>query len=430
MLRHTFFMALSTALRLLTGVVIFILMARMWGPEKFGSFMYWFTITSLLGLIVDYGFGQQLMREIGHDKERTSELMAGVLMAKLLLTLILVVSLVVMTLTPWGLHQDVLLFWVLMGTCIVSSFAEVFNSVFRGLGKYHEETFIAAWVNAVNFGLVMGLLALDCGVVDVAIGFLASRLLFLLLAIRTFIRIVPAGCIKSTATVSCGIKKLISGLPFAAETGFTNFQSQADTLIVQHFLGAGAVGIYQAGLRLMQGANTFAQVLSNVYLPPMAKNAANGRELKILADRLFIQMLMLGVAALLIFGFGANSITHLLYGNRYNDLVPIMPWFGLLLLVRYIAASHGVTLSAVGLQSSRVIAISISLLALIVASSFLIPHFGLLGMLYASITAVVCLSIFYALTLARRGRPLGLNNLNMTVFIVGAGFAYYLISGN
>ncbi|WP_294766058.1 oligosaccharide flippase family protein [uncultured Rhodoferax sp.] len=429
MLRHTIFMALSTALRLLTGVVIFIVMARMWGPERFGSFMYLFTITSLVGLIVDYGFGQQLMRDIGYDKNKTRHIMSGVLAAKLLLSVGVVAVSAIVSVTPWGASQPVGVFWILLATCIASSFAETYTCVFRGLGQYQEETRIAAWVNFLHFGAVLALLFMDYGVTAVALGFLTSRILFLILTLRTYRRIAPVTQLESTHGLRVGLRNLRAGLPFAAEAGFTNFQSQADTLIVHHFLGPAAVGIYQAGLRLMQGANTFAQVLSNVYLPPMASKTNDAPALKHLANRLFIQMLLLGAGSLLVFGFGATLITHTLYGNKFQDLSKLMPLFGLLLLFRYIAASHGVTLSAVGLQSTRVAAITAALIALFTSAYFLLPRYQLPGMLYASIIAIACLYVVYALNLVSRGFPLGINKLNGAAFAAVLGVALFLISG-
>lgn len=422
-------MALSTALRLLTGVVVFIVMARTWGPEKFGSFMYAFTVTSLIGLVVDYGFGQQLMREIGHNRNNTRESMAGVLAAKLMLTGGVAVLCAIAFMTPWVQFQSAGLFWILLATCVLASFAETYSCVFRGLGQYHEETIIAAWVNFLHFGVVLALLWMGFGVIAIALVFLASRLLFLLMSWRTYERIAPSNHEAEMAWLAKGLNNLRGGLPFAAEAGFTNFQSQADTLIVHYFLGPVAVGVHQAGLRLMQGANTFAQVLSNVYLPPMAKQRGDASGLKHLANKLFLQMLMLGVASLAVFGFGASVITHTLYGEKFQQLTALMPWFGVLLLLRYIAASHGVTLSAVGLQSTRVAAISTALVALFLSAYFLLPRFELLGMLCASIIAIICLYFVYAMTLVRRGFPLGIDKLNATAFSAAIGLVIFFVSG-
>lgn len=427
MLKHTFFMTLSTAFRLLTGVVLFIIMARVWGPDKFGSFMYLFTVTSLVALVVDYGFSQQLMREIGHAQDRTANLISGVMSAKFLLAAIMVFMAAVISLTPWGQTQELLLMWILLITCLAGSFAETFNAVFRGLGQYHEETSIAAWVNVLHFTLVAALLAMGVGVTGVATGFLISRILFLFLAWRTYLRLVVDKHHKNYFQFSEGINNIKSGLPFAAETAFTNFQSQADTLIVNYFLGSAAVGVYQAGLRLMQGANTFAQVLSNVYLPSMAGKANDKPGLTKLASRLYLQMFLIGTFCFLLFAVGAEFITHMLYGAKYDSLVSLMPWFGFLLLLRYAAASHGVTLSAMGQQSSRVYAIASALVVLFASSYFLIPRFGLSGMLYASVMAVICLYMVYASTLVVRQIPLGINKLNAVLLTATLSIAILMI---
>jgi O-antigen/teichoic acid export membrane protein len=260
----------------------------------------------------------------------------------------------------------------------------------------------------------------------VALAFLASRILFLGLTLRTYVRIAPPGHPPQGRRLATGWQRLQDGLPFAAEAGLTNFQAQADTLIVHHFLGAGAVGVYQAGLRLMQGANTFAQVLGHVYLPSMAAKAADGHELKRLTKRLFLQMLLLGTGALLVFGLGAARITHTLYGSKFQQLSALLPWFGVLLFIRYIAASHGVTLSAVGLQSTRVAAISVALAALFAGACLWVPQQGLHGMLYASIAAAACLSIVYALALVRKGYPLGMGRLNALALSLALALAFFV----
>jgi O-antigen/teichoic acid export membrane protein len=178
----------------------------------------------------------------------------------------------------------------------------------------------------------------------------------------------------------------------------------------------------------MQGANTFAQVLSNVYVPVMAGKALDKPHLKMLSNRLFLQMLLLGTVSMLVFAWGAKPITHILYGTHYEELVALMPWFGVLLLLRYVAASHGVTLSAVGLQSTRVLAISVALVTLFTATYFLIPQFELIGMLFASVIALSCLAIVYAGTLRLRGFPLGISTFNAVALTMVISMTWFTLS--
>ena len=46
---------------------------------------------------------------------------------------------------------------------------------------------------------------------------------------------------------------------------------QMDTLMVQHYLGAPYVGLYQAGMRILLGALLVGDALNSVYLSAMAR---------------------------------------------------------------------------------------------------------------------------------------------------------------
>jgi O-antigen/teichoic acid export membrane protein len=410
-------MGLSTLLRLLTGVVVFIVLARAWGPEKFGVFMYGFTLTTLVSLIADYGFSQQLMREVAAAPAHFARVLAAVMSAKIMIVSILVLGAIGMTIFNGGTAEANAVLWVLLLGGLIGSFAETYIAVFRGLRKFHEETVTMAWVNVLHLITICVLLWLGVGVLGVAWGILMSRLVFLVLSWRTFRRLHPEGNRFQVGGIEDGWAYVKSGFPFAAESGFTNFQSQADTLIVNYFLGPVAVGVYQAGLRLMQGANSFAQVLSNVYMTAMAGKLDDMHALRVFGNRLFYQMLLIGAACFLLFTLGAAPITTLLYGPRYSALAELMPWFGLVLLARYVAASHGVILSAIGLQSFRVLAIGGALTVLFITTALLIPHFKLKGMLFASLAAVVTLDLLYVLTLSMRNLPRGLSLRNVLLLL-------------
>src|SRR5919198_6566841 len=99
MIRNTMFMAASTLARLLTSVVLFIVLARAWGAQVFGVFAYPFTIASVAVMVVDYGFGLQVVRSVGMRPEAVRDVMRRALAAKGLLSLLVVMGALVAT--PW-----------------------------------------------------------------------------------------------------------------------------------------------------------------------------------------------------------------------------------------------------------------------------------------------------------------------------------------
>ncbi len=64
MFRDSVFSLITTIVRLATGLVLFIVLAHVWGPERFGTFMYPFAIAGILVKVVDYGFLLQVARDL------------------------------------------------------------------------------------------------------------------------------------------------------------------------------------------------------------------------------------------------------------------------------------------------------------------------------------------------------------------------------
>src|SRR6266513_586501 len=133
-------MLASLVVRLLTNVFVFVVLARVWGPREFGEFMYPFTVATLLVMIVDYGFGLQLVRDVGRSPHRVQDLVHSATGTKLLLTVGTVVLLGVAgrRLAPDTSQQWLL--WLLLAAAGANSFGLFFSLPFRGLGRFELET--------------------------------------------------------------------------------------------------------------------------------------------------------------------------------------------------------------------------------------------------------------------------------------------------
>jgi O-antigen/teichoic acid export membrane protein len=399
MFKNTFFMTVSTLVRLLPGVVLFIVLARLLGPEDFGRLMYGFTVATIAVLVIEYGFAQQLLRDIGKAPEQVKVIMGRVFLAKILLTLLVSGGVLgALFLFPKS-HEDQLIFGALLLSCILASFADFLNVAFRGIGRFHEETKVATISSLFHFAVLLGLALIGADMISLSQGFVVSRMLNLTLSWMAYRRII-GGFEFGGQSWKTAIHTLKSGFPYAADAGFTNFFSQVDILIVNHYLGVGSVGLYQAGMRFLQGASQFAPVLGNVYLPAIAGCEGNPTQLKRLSKKFNTQMLLLGTAGWAVFTFGGEWITRLIYGEKYAGLTPLWPYIGLLLFLRYVAASQGVLLTASGAQSIRVWAQIAGLAVLLSVAPWLIDQFGLTGMLITLQLTLLTLFFIYFFVLS------------------------------
>jgi O-antigen/teichoic acid export membrane protein len=402
MFKNTLFMTISTFVRLLAGVVLFIFLARLLGPEGFGRLMYGFTVASIAVLVIEYGFSQQLLRDIGKTPEQVCMIMGRVFLAKILLALSVVGCVLVWFAIFPKTIEDQQIFEFLFLSCILESFAIFLNVAFRGIGRFHVETKIATVCSMFHFGVLMGLAFLGADLITLAQGFVVSRMLNLALSWMAYRRII-GGFEFGNQPLKSVVTTLKDGFPYAADMGFSSFFSQVDILIVNHYLGVTGVGLYQAGMRFLQGASQFAPVLASVYLPAISGCLGKRQQVKRLARKLNTQMLLAGTAGWVIFSFGGEWITKLIYHEKYAELTPLWPYIGLLFFLRHVAASQGVLLTANGAQSIRVWAQIAGLTVLLSTSSWLIEEFGLAGMLIAlSITAITLTLIYTGAAITKR----------------------------
>lgn len=406
-------MGLTTAIKMISGIIVFVLMARFLGPHDFGLIAYTFTLASLFALIVDYGFSQQLLREIGIDPLQVNDLVGNFMISKAVLSgVVIFICYIYFICFPkdGGTEQ---IFWILLISTLLNSFSEFLNSAFRGVGKFKEETNIATFGAVIHFFILVTIMMVHPTVIAVATGFVISKLIYIFISFIAYLK--KIGHIKFQWQ-SVEVKRCLKqGIPYAADTGFTNFFQQVDTIVVNHFLGLVGVGLYQAATKWLQGAMQFAPVLSNVYLPTLAANMTDRAVNEKYSSILNLKMLVFGGIGWAFFTFFGSSFSHYIYGQRYDQLDLLWPYVGLLVWIRYIAASQGVLLTAYGKQRVRVYSQILSLITFGTLSIWLVPRFGLRGMLIClSATYFVTLIIYFSNVL-RKDIPSGFNTVNIVI---------------
>ncbi|WP_018985171.1 oligosaccharide flippase family protein [Methylophilus methylotrophus] len=426
MFKNTIFMGLTTAAKMLSGIVVFVLMARLLGPHDFGLIAYSFTLATLLVLIVDYGFPQQILREIGTTPDKASQIVGEVLGTKILLSLfVLLISIIYLS---FFTREFAFVFGFLLLSCLVASFCELLNTVLRAVGHYKKETNIATIGSLIHFFLLLTVLFITQNVLIVAFAFVISRCIFLIVSSKAYSSSI--GAITLNFEREQILKTLKVGFPYAADAGFTNFFQQIDTLIVKYFLGFSGVGLYQAATKWLQGGMQFAPVLANVYLPTLANNASRQERNFKYVKMLNIKMLAIGSSGWLFFTFFGANLSELVYGGQFKKITNIWPFVGFLMWVRYVAASSGVILTAYGKQKVRVYTQVVSLIVFFCIVPSLIRSYNLEGMLIAISVTFITIFFIYLSSLVRSRIPTGFNLITILYCIVITAFAIFEMQGS
>lgn len=385
-----FFLVLTgNILRLGAGLLVIVLLARQLGPEGFGVFAYGLALASLAVVVLNFGLGTAILRRFGAEPDHKAEAMAQALTGKLLLLLPLFVLALAASLLLPSAHADV--FLVLLLAQVAESFSELYQLGFRAASRFKDEARTASIVALVHIATIAGVAWYWPHPLACAGGFLLSRLLGLgvisFAAQKAFARI-------PLSTVRSAWHCLQDAFAYAIEFAISTANTQVDSVLIQSQLGVRVVGLYQAGMKLVQGVSRLAPILA-LYLLPRLTRRVKASDMKQAALTLAI-FGGIGAVAGGVLTVAAQSLTFWLFGPEFAQLAGLLPWFGLLLALRFVETGAGLVLVAADLQSRKVWLVALQLLALLGAGLWALQRWGLLGWLWAAIGSTVMLLMLYA----------------------------------
>jgi len=354
MKKNFLYTAVSIGSRLLTGLVVFVLLARIWGPADFGLFAFVFSTCALLTLVVDFGFSGYLLREVGANPAHVAPLIQNAFWVKIRLIVVLVTLATAVILIMGSAVTPPWLLMPLLLAAVALSFADFFIAPLRALGRYDLETLVVTSSNLFQFLIACGVAWRVGTPIAVAWAFAVSRVCYLVAAAYTLHQVIPALSLRqgSTEKVTATFGKV---WPYGVDGILTTSWNQMDVIAVRAIYGVQAVGLYSAGQKIVQGISALAPVVGNVMIPKLSRLAkTQDTNFHSVALRTAIAMVMIGV------GFAAPLIavpeffSHLLFGEKFADLADLLPYFGILIALKYVAAGSGVVVTAAGLQARRV----------------------------------------------------------------------------
>jgi O-antigen/teichoic acid export membrane protein len=410
----------TTVVRLIAGFFVFVLVARYLGAGGFGVFIYWTTVASLIAVGINFGTGPFMLRELGARPELRQAVVGRVGAAKLLLTAAALAG--SLAAAPF-LGGPAALFLALLAMAVGDAFSDYVFCAFRGGGDYLTEVWMSTISSMLHLLLVWLAIGAGASALQLGLVFAVSRLSAAGAALLLYRhRYGPLGVV---AHWRAGPQALRENRSYALDALLTNVYTQLDSLLLNHLAGPAALGVYQAGMRLLQGLNNVAPVLSNVYLPKLAGELHGRRDHRHTATMLYLQLVGFGALVALLFTLFGELIARVIYGAKFAGLGALMPWIGCLLLLRLFASNYGILLSASGQQTARVWAIMASLLALLATALWLVPRHGALGMIWSAMAATLVLAGIYCHRVVTgpanprmAGRMLG--GLALVILLLGA----------
>lgn len=347
-LKNVAFMGASTFVRLCFGMLTFVLLARLLGPNSFGVLMLWLSVATLLAMLPNFGFTPYLLREIGAAPESTQQIMGDVLSAKLGLSICaLVIGLAGVAFVETSIF---IVFFLLLCAQLIDSISEFFNIGFRATNRFGAETRIATIAAILQFSVIVAFVYQKPDLQTTALAYLLSRIVVLLLTWyaqhRYFNNLKPS-------SLNCALRCIRTTVAYAADFSLQSLFGQIDNLIINSFIGPFSVGIYQAGMKIFMAGAQAATVLSNVLLPHVASSLSDTSALQSKNNRMVVSFVFMGLCGLLFFLVVPKKLVTVVFGLNFEALGDILFPLGILFLIRFSAAGLGLVLTIHGMQRSR-----------------------------------------------------------------------------
>ncbi|GAB4354847.1 MAG: hypothetical protein Kow0060_06250 [Methylohalobius crimeensis] len=354
-------------------LVLWLVLARFWPVETFGHFNFLFAFISVSGIFFDFGLDVLLTRLVAGSGR--AEIPAALLVVKASAVAVFFPLFAVIGKwagIPW---QELGLF--LPGVLLLSLTA-LLNSVLRGMDRLDLEGRIGLGQKLVFAGgTILGVVLWQRQIVWVGQCYLVSHLLALALTVWRLRRLR-----WGTAVPMAAFKPLLrEAWPLWGVALLSLLARRADVFFLETLMNERAVGIFSAASRLIEGIT----VVGSAYMAAVFPRLVNGLGQGGFGSILRRSALFLGLAGLAIgvLGFvGAEPLVALLYGDAYQETVPVLEGMMLLMAVIFLADLLGQGMMAKAWQGRYMLALGLGLAATAAVAWYAIPRFGTMGAVY------------------------------------------------
>ncbi len=396
--RNTLFTFLSAFFRLAANAVLFILVARFYGPESFGQFSTAHTLSTVFILFADFGFDLLLTTEIAQHPEKSFETVPR--MAAIKLVLATVATLGMAAFARLQNLSDITreLAYIF---CFYLFFSAILNFMFALFRAHEKMQYESAITFIINLTLVVVLIfagIFGVSLYIIAITFVGSRILGLLLALRTSRKLLSSmiPILDLSFIVNVWRQTFIFGAFFI----FGNLFFTQDTILLSIWKGDYEVGIYQSAFRIIAIALIIPDIMFNAIIPTLARlyNIEESRWFDLgsfVSKVLYFLGMLIGTILVVL----PHIVIKVAYGEgSFLEAIPVMRLFGLIIIVRYTFEVPALMLTTSHHQFQRMVLVFGATIFNFILNAYAIPKYGIIGAATVSLATNLAVGVGYAIT--------------------------------
>lgn len=375
--RNSIFVFSSNAVRLLAIAVVFVGIARLYGPEAFGQFTAAHTLATIFLVLADFGFDVLLSASLASRRDRARELARTYLSMKLVFSVGAAVLMVLVVGLQSVSDETRSLMYFFSAYVLFAALCNYFFALFKSMEQMHLETRVTFVMNVALLGAVFVLGFLKASLYAVAVAFVLSRVLGIVLSIPAADRVME---FRSFRFSWAGRTELATIAVFGAHTLLAVLFFTQDTILLSWWAGDREVGVYQAVFKLVALSLILSDVTFYAVLPVLSRLYAEQRQQWVELGRLVHKTLLFaGVTVGFVMIVAAEPVIALLYGEQFSAAVPLLRILGVTVFFRYGAEATGLMLTSSNRQYLRLWIAFGAFLVNLAFNVWAIPRFGATG---------------------------------------------------
>lgn len=351
-------------------IVLWLVLARWWGPEAFGQFNYLFAYAAVCGLCCDFGLDVLLTRRVARSGPWTPRTFAaakaGVVLGSLALFLV----------GGWVLGMPPAVVVLLLGVVLLSA-TNFADGIVRGMDRLDIEARIGIVQKLVFIGgSVAGVVVWGGGALWVALCYLFSHVVGVAATTRvTWVK----DWLRLAQGEGSAARVLGGAWPLWAVALLTGLAVRVDLFFLQWLAGERAVGTYSAAARLIEGLVLLGMAYISAVFPRLVQAMDDRERIRWLIRR-SMAVLIAGGAGIAIVGYFISPwLMETLFGVEYAASTGILRLLLPAVAVVYVTGFLGHTLVAVGWQRAYLVALVAAVIVNILVDYWAVPVWGAYG---------------------------------------------------
>lgn len=381
---NTSWLFLEQILRMASGLLVGVFVARYLGPDEFGVYSYVIAFVSILAPIAKLGLDMVLVRELVRHPHMTKDYLGTAFWLKCvgaIFTFLAILLLLKFTSNAKNVNFYIL---IIASGLLFQSF-EVIDFYFQSkvLAKFVSSCKIIQLIisSLVRIYLVL----INADLYYFVIFTLIDQIILAVFLFATFLLKVRL-FFYNKINILLAKKLLREGWPMIFSSLAVVFYMRIDQVMINELLGAKEVGIFSTAVRISEFWYFIPVVVASSIYPAIinAKNISNNLYYERL-QRFYFVMAWSAIFVALFMTLTANFFISVLFGASYNEAAKVLvvhTWAGVFVSL---GVASGSWYSTESLQRFVLYRTLLGALINIIMNLYLIPKYGIIGAAFATV---------------------------------------------